>query len=373
MSRSDWNESKGVVKSKTVELKKVNNYLEEVRSKFFNYYLQLEKEGEILTSEVLKNIYLGKGNQNNAVTLCQLFVMHNEQMNTALSPGTIKNYYTTEKYIKLFLENIYGKSDIFLNKLDFKFISDFEYYLRKNPIKSQDPCNTNGIMKHLERLKKIVTWSVHLRFIKENPFASYKLKFKSFERGYLEMGELQKIEDLLLINSQVAFVRDLFVFGCYSGLSYSDAIALKNSNIETDNEGIQWISTYRLKNKSRKDTIPVCVPLLQAAKKVIEKYKNDPRVCEAGTLFPSISNQEVNRCLKIIAGISVIEKNITFHLARHTFATTITLSNGIPIESVSNMLGHTKISTTQIYAKVVKKKLASEMGALQSRLLLQKN
>ncbi len=118
VSRSDWNESKGTVKSKTNELKKVNNYLEEVRSKLFNYYLQLEKEEEVLSFEVLKNIYLGKGNQNNAVTLCQLFVMHNEQMKTNLSPGTIKNYYTTEKYIKLFLENSYKRFDIFLNKLD---------------------------------------------------------------------------------------------------------------------------------------------------------------------------------------------------------------------------------------------------------------
>jgi len=311
---------------------------------------------------------LGKGNQNNVVTLCQLFALHNEQMKTILSPGTIKNYYTTEKYIKLFLQHTFRTTDILLNKLDFKFISDFEYYLRNNPIKLQDPCNTNGIMKHLERLKKIVTWAVNLRFIKESPFNAYKLRFKSFERGYLEMGELKKIEELFLQNAQLAFVRDLFVFSCYTGISYADAIALKTVNIETDNEGVNWINTYRLKNKSRKDTVPVCVPLLPKAELIIEKYRSDPRVCDTKSLFPSISNQEVNRCLKIVAAIVGIDKNITFHLARHTFATTITLSNGISIEAVSNMLGHTKISTTQIYAKVVKKKLSSEMGVLRNRL-----
>ncbi len=160
-------------------------------------------------------------------------------------------------------------------------------------------------MKHLERLKKIVTWSVNLRFIKENPFASYKLKFKSFERGYLEMRELQKIEDLLLQNGQIAFVRDLFVFGCYSGLSYSDAIALKNNNIETDNEGVQWINTYRLKNKSRKDTIPVCVPLLQPAKMVIEKYKNDPRV----SVFRCLSNK-----LRIVIHRKFLHEDLRFFI-----------------------------------------------------------
>lgn len=228
-------------------------------------------------------------------------------MKEVLKAGTLKNYYTTEKYLKFFMKDRYNSADVYLSKLDYKFITDFEFYLRKNPIKKEDPCTTNGVMKHLERLKKTVSWAVNLKLISENPFNAYKLRFKSFERGYLEMDELKRVEGLELKNYQIEYVRDLFVFGCYTGLSYADAITLRPINIETDKDGTKWINTLRQKNKlTQRNIVPVVVPLLQPTKAIIEKYKDDPRNADKGTLFPPISNQEVNRCLKVIAGISGI-------------------------------------------------------------------
>ena len=158
-------------------------------------------------------------------------------------------------------------------------------------------------------------------------------------------------------------VRDMFVFSCYTGLAYVDMINLTPENIIAGTDGDRWIRTCR-----EKTLIPVNVPLLPSALNIIDKYKANERALADGKIFPTVSNQKVNSYLKEIADLSGITKNVTFHIARHTFATTIALSNGVPIETVSKMLGHTKITTTQIYAKVVERKLREDMQNLKSRL-----
>lgn len=222
-------------------------------------------------------------------------------------------------------------------------------------------------MKHLERLRKMVNLAVRLEWIDKDPFQQYHLRFHKVERGFLTDDELETIEKKEFKIDRLQMVKDMFVFACYTGLSYSDLIQLTPKNIQNGIDGESWIKTKR-----QKTNIPVTTPILPEAVEIIERYKKDPRANITGTIFPCISNQKINSYLKEIADLCNIEKNLTFHLARHTFATTVTLTNGVPIETVSKMLGHTKISTTQIYARVLEKKIGEDMALLKDRMRLKK-
>ena len=162
--------------------------------------------------------------------------------------------------------------------------------------------------------------------------------------------------------------KDMFVFSCYTGLAYIDVYELSPQNVSLGIDGEYWISTYR-----HKTDIPVRIPLLPQALEIIEKYKNNPRVLESGRLLPVYANQLLNSYLKEIADFCGIEKPLTFHIARHTFATTVTLTNGVPIETVSKLLGHTSIKTTQIYAKVIEQKVSEDMRLLRQKMQTGKN
>ena len=218
-------------------------------------------------------------------------------------------------------------------------------------------------MKHIIRLKKMVNLAMNLQWIDNDPFAAYKLKIQKVNREQLSETELADMEKKVFAIERLDMVRDLFVFCCYTGLSYVDVINLTPGHIVAGADGEKWIRTCR-----EKTMIPVNVPLLPQALKILDKYKANIRSLSGGKVFPVMSNQKVNSYLKEISEVCNITKNVTFHLARHTFATTITLSNGVPIETVSKMLGHTKITTTQIYAKVVERKLKEDMQNLKNRL-----
>ncbi len=218
-------------------------------------------------------------------------------------------------------------------------------------------------MKHLERLRKMAKFAVRLEWIDRDPFENFQLRFTKVERGFLTKEELLKIENKQFSISRLQWIRDLFIFSCYTGLAYTDVMQLTPSNVIIGIDGKYWIKTIRQKTE-----VQVNVPLLPKAIEIIKKYKDDPKSNVKGSLFPVISNQKLNSYLKEIGDVCGIEKNMTFHLARHTFATTVTLSNGVPMETVSRMLGHTKITTTQIYAKVLEKKIGEDMDLLQIKL-----
>jgi site-specific recombinase XerD len=222
----------------------------------------------------------------------------------------------------------------------------------------------NTVMKHIERLRKMIKLAVRMEWLEKDPFTAHKAKFIKVQRGYLTQEELSLIENKSFGIERLQQVRDIFIFSCYTGLAYIDAINLKPSDIRKGIDGTDWIFTAR-----QKTNMPVQVPILSKASENISKYKDNPRAKTSGTVFPVISNQKLNSYLKEIADLCNISKNLTFHLARHTFATTVTLTNGVPIESVSKMLGHTDIRTTQIYAKVVEMKISEDMAKLQNKLL----
>ncbi|HEY4286272.1 MAG TPA: site-specific integrase [Puia sp.] len=363
IDKKDWNTGKGEAKPKNPELRAFNSYLQEMHGQMHRHYRDLQIEARPLSAAAVKAAFFGI-EMEAAISYSLLWVVgqHEARMQKVLKPGTMKNYRATESYLKLFLASRYKVADLPLRDLNYEFISGFETFVRNNSLKENDPCTTNGIMKHLERLKKMVTWAVKNEWIEKNPFLNFRLKFKHTEREFLSEVELAELEGREFENLMLDRVKDLFLFSCYTGLSYVDLMDLRPNQVLTGIDKIKWIKTTRAKT----DT-PVNVPLLRPAQVILEKFTGEGFALH-DTVFPRVSNQEVNRSLKILAEICGIQKYLTFHLARHTFATTVTLMNGVPIETISKMLGHTKISTTMIYAKVTQIKIGRDMNLLQDRL-----
>lgn len=363
VSPNNWDEVKGKAKGKREEIIKLNNHIERVRSLITDAYHQLIQERRTVTVDAIKSLYLGEDDQE-VMTLLKLSKYHKEVETGRLASGTLKNYSTTESYLEKFLKQKYKKNDISIESLSYKTILDFETFLHNyEPTDHHRPLNNNGVMKHLERLKKLVNFAVKLEWLEKDPFIKYRLRFEKVERGHLTTEELFVLANKQFSIERLQSVLDMFLFSCYTGLAYIDISNLTHEHIVIGIDGKQWLMTRREKT----DTL-VKVPLLLEAENLIEKYKKHPAAIANGTIFPVISNQRMNGYLKEIADICNIQKNLTFHLARHTFATTVTLSNGVPIESVSEMLGHTTIRTTQIYAKVVEKKLSEDMHNLKIKM-----
>jgi len=362
IDENNWNATKGMAKGSREEIIKLNKYLDQFKAGIIDSYQQLLLQKKFITAELLKEKVTG-GDQAD-FTLCKLMHYHNTDQAQVLESGTMKNYYTTQKYVKEFLKERFKTSDKYLSELTYKFITDFEYYLRsRKPEKGQKALQTNGVMKHLERFCKMVNLAVRLEWIERNPFHAYQLKFEKVERDYLTKEELARIEEKQFHIIRLQVVKDLFVFSCYTGLAYIDVFNLTPANLIEKSGNKIWIMTNRQKTNE-----PVRVPLLPKALAIVEKYKGHPQALAEGKVLPSLSNQKLNSYLKEIADICDITKPLTFHIARHTFATTVTLTNGVPIETVSKLLGHTKLSTTQIYAKVIESKISDDMALLSTKL-----
>ncbi|WP_335976093.1 site-specific integrase [Gaetbulibacter jejuensis] len=356
VSQKLWDKNKGKVKGNTTEARALNNYIQQVRNKLYDSYGELQKEGKLITVATVKSRYLGTDEQHR--TLLQLVSYHNKTMQTVLKPGTLKNYKTTENYLKKFVKKIYKVDDIQLKQLNYAFVIDFEQYLHKLP-----SLNNNGLMKHIERFKKLCKLGVKLEWLEKDPAINYQLHFDKVERGYLTEEELNTLETSTLEKQTHKIVRDIFVFSCYTGLAYCDVFSLTQENIVLGIDGNKWLMTQREKTATK-----VRVPLLDTALAIIEKYQEHPKCIQTGKLLPVYSNQKMNQYIKEVTKKLEIKKHLTFHIARHTFATTVTLSNGVPIETVSKLLGHTKLSTTQIYARVVEKKISEDMNSLRQKI-----
>lgn len=358
----EWNNKRGMARGSRDDVKSLNHYLEEVKSNLIQSYQEMQIQKQLITAEAIKNKFLGIDQKEHS--LYKAFKYHNDTMGSTLAWGTMKNYFTTQKYLIMFLSERFKRSDIFLTELRYKFIVEFEYFLRNyKPIDHQKPLSNNGVMKHIERFRKVINLSVKLEWLDKDPFLKYKQKFEKVEREFLSKKEMDSIHEKSLSIERLQLVRDLFIFSCFTGLSYIDVSQLTSANVVVGIDNRYWLKTKRQKTSNS-----VNVPLLPVAIEIIEKYKGHPKVIIGMRLFPKISNQKLNSYLKEIADLCGIRKNLTFHLARHTFATTVTLTNGVPIETVSKLLGHSSITTTQIYAKVIEKKLSEDMTNLRQRL-----
>ncbi|MFY0715258.1 site-specific integrase [Seonamhaeicola sp. NFXS20] len=363
VSVSDWDVHRSRVRGTNQNARKLNNYLEQVTSDLFSCYQELKAERKLITSNAIKARYLGEDEENHSIM--DIISYHHEDMEGKLKWGTQKNYYTTEKYVSKFLLKRFKTSDMYLRELDYNFILKFEKYLRGYvPTDHQRKMGNNTVMKHIERFRKLINLALKLGWIEKDPFINFKANIIKTERGFLSSDELNAIEEKQFTIGRLQLVKNLFVFSCYTSLSYIDVINLTEDNINIGIDGELWIHYRRVKTAK-----VIRIPLLPQALQIIEAYKNNHKSKAQGKLFPKISNQKLNSYLKEIADVCGIKKNLTFHIARHTFATTVTLSNGIPLETVSKLLGHSKISTTQIYAKVIERKVSDDMKRLREQFL----
>ena len=351
-----WNTERGCVKGTKEDSRIINKQIDEVRNKLYDHYHQLIREGQIVTAQAIKDLYTGKEAKEH--TLLGLVNYHNQNHGDVLSWGSLKNYLTTEKYICEFLEEKYRSKDVYLKQLNFKFLKDLEYWIREHR-----PCNNNTVIKHIQRLRKMIHMAVANDWLMKDPFASFRGKMIKKDREFLFQEELTALENQVFKEFNFDEIRDAFVFSCYTGLSYADLEKLTVDDLATGIDGETWIFISRTKT-----SVASNIPLLPKAKKILSKYSKHIERENSGKLLPMRTNQKMNKYLKLIAKRCGISKTLTFHMARHTFATTVTLTNGVPIETVSSMLGHTSIRTTQIYAKVIEKKVSEDMQKLRTRL-----
>jgi len=359
ISVNHWDVSKGRAKGTTPKARSLNQYLDQIYTKFLDCHKQLSSENKVISAQSIKARFYG--NDEHQKTLLELMSYHNSHMKNVLKPGTMKNYRTTETYLKEFLKQKMSCSDIDIKQINYRFVTDFEQFLRLYSTKvSRKTCGNNGTMKHLERFKKMLNLSIRLEWLVKNPFDNFKFRFEKNERQYLSKRELRIVESTEFTNSSLQKVKDVFIFSCYTGLSYIDIKELTIHQIIKGIDGSNWIYTKREKTDET-----VKVPLLPQAQNIMDQYADS---IKDEFLFPVFSNQKVNKYLKEVMLQLKIKKTITFHSARHTFATTVTLSNGVPIETVSKLLGHTKLSTTQIYARVLENKLSEDMMLLKEKL-----
>ena len=348
------------------EARTINNYLTTLRNKVLQHINSLELQGIDVTAESLRVAVMGIEEEEH--TLIELFNYHNDRMKSLVgidfALATYKKYKYTLDKVKAFLIHQYKKSDIPLGDLNHAFITNFEFYLKT---KDKKKIENNTAMKYIKNLKKVVRIAVQNEWLERDPFTRFACTYKDPNRGYLTATELVKMESKELHIQRLDQVRDMFVFCCYTGLAFVDLENLTPSDMKIGIDGERWITIFRHKTDSR-----TSIPLLPKAAEIVNKYKDHPESANKGKLLPVLSNQKLNAYLKEIAVICEIDKPLTWHLSRHTFATTITLSNGVPIETVSRMLGHTSIKTTQIYSKVVDTKVSAEMQDLKAVLKKQK-
>jgi site-specific recombinase XerD len=355
-----WDSKRGKVKGTSEEARRLNACIESYEHRAREIYIRLLERGRIFTVQEIKNELTGMVHKGRK--LLATLKLHVQDMVAKIgrgyAPGTVKNWKVTEGHLETFLKEHYHRSDISFKELEESFLSDFDAFARR-----KWNCKTNAVLKHLQRIGKVVKKAVIKGWLEKNPFSSYEAKWDKTHRTFLSAEELKRLEEKTFSAERLERVRDLFLFSCYTGLAYIDIEALTPNNLVVGIDGKKWIYTFRTKTGNKSN-----VPLLPPALSILEKYKDHPACTTKGKLLPVITNIKTNEYLKEIADVCGIKKNLTFHMARHTFATTVTLTNGVPMETVSNLLGHTKITTTQIYAKVLENKVSQDMQQLEKKL-----
>lgn len=359
-----WNQAKARVMSKSEEAMNINARLKAVEADIQKQFLLMESNEQVITARELANRVSGKSVKK--YTLLQAFTIHNNEFEQTIgvdcTRASFNKYRVTLNKVESFIKYKYNKADLWLEQVNHNFVSSFDLYL-----KTQDKNQHNTASKHLTNLKKIIRMARANEWMTNNPFGNYKITKKATNRQYLNAEELKALEEKKITIERLDKVRDAFLFSCYTGLSYSDLAKLTAKDITIDGDGKKKIVIYRQKTKSRS-----AIPLLPGALSIIEKYSNSIEAEIKGTLLPINSNQKMNAYLKEIATICGIDKKLGFHSSRHTFASTLMLENGVPIEVVRDMLGHSSVKTTEIYAKITDVKVSKEMSVLEKKLQDQK-
>ncbi|MDD1523785.1 site-specific integrase [Riemerella anatipestifer] len=353
-----WNSTEQVLKPPNEENTFVNTQLSLIKQKINQAFLFLQVQEKDFEVEDIYLQYIGEPIKEDK-TILKLFQEHNNKMEKLISKdysiGTLWKFKQSFELLKGFIKFQFKKNDYLFKNLDLQFVQDYEFYLKTE--KNLALATTN---KAIQRFRKIIKIAISQGILDKDPFIDYKVKHIKKQIVYLTAEELYKLENYHFKAERLQMVADMFIFCCYTGLAYQEMANLEKSHIVVGFDGNDWISMKRQKTNQI-----LSIPLLPKSVKVIQKYCNVDEI----KVLPKISNQKFNAYLKEIADIVGIEKRLTHHLARRTFATTILLYNDIPMEIVSELLGHSKITITQDhYAKVVQKKVSEYIQELSKKL-----
>jgi site-specific recombinase XerD len=355
-----WNSKGGKPLGHNEDAKSLQKHLDTVKRKVYEAHHHLMVKNITITPEHLKNEYLGVTEKPR--NIIEIFHDHNKRMETLIGQeyaiGTVERYKTSLKHTVDFLQWKFKVSDIDIKVIDHAFITDYEYYLR-----SVRKCNNNSAVKYIKNFGKVVRLCIANGWLEKNPFANYKARIKEVDRIFLSKEELEIVINKEFRTKRLSQIRDIFVFSCFTGLAYADAKKLDKSQIVLGIDGENWIYTNRQKTDTQSN-----IPLLPMAQSILEKYKEDIDSVNKGKVLPVLSNQKMNEYLKEIAAICGIDKDFTYHTARHTFATTVLIANGVPMETVSKLLGHKDLRITQHYAKILNIKVSDDMKLLKQKL-----
>jgi len=357
--RKDWDESMQLLKESASGANVYNSKILKITTGLHDTFNQLVSLGNEFDVQDIKNHYLG---ENNAKGLLEVFDYYLNTIENNLGKGyaykTLEHYRGSRKKVFTYLKDVLKKKDFPLHEVNYYFLNQFDSYLKR-----KYNIHQNTAWNYHKHLKRVFNLAISLEYIEKNPYNKFKVKLEETHRDFLTLDEIKKLEEKEIDLVRLSIVRDVFLFACYTGLSYADISKLKQSHIQLRDDGNYWILINRTKTKTEAK-----IPLFENSLRILEKYKDFPEAILKRRVLPVSSNQKLNSYLKELAEICGIKKNLTMHIARHTFATSITLSNGVPIETVSKMLGHSSLKITQIYARVLENKISEDMGQLRNKL-----
>jgi site-specific recombinase XerD len=356
-----WNSASERALGSREDSRALNAYLDTLQAKVYEAKRKMIESNQIVMSSSIKDHLLGNDQRNKM--LIKIFENYNDNVKKLIgidySEATWTKYDRTKRFTQFFIQWKYKEKDLPIQCLNMEFVNDLELWL-----KTERKCGQNSTLKYISILKMIILFCVNNNWLDKDPFAKFKMSKEEVIPEFLTKEEMQAISSKEIKIDRLRQVRDVFLFCCFTGLAYVDIKKLNASEISVGVDNELWIFTRR-----GKTDIPSRIPLLPVSRKILDVYKEHPQCINSRKLLPVLSNQKYNSYLKELADICGIPKNLTTHTARHTFATTVTLSNGVPIESVSKMLGHKKLETTQHYARVLDIKVSEDMQNLRARLI----
>ena len=350
-----WSQAKETARGKSRRACDLNTYIEEARIKLYQIFCELEQQNRPVTAHLLQELFFGQEKPEEVRTLLGTMQEHNDQCRALVGTDyaliTVRRYESCRRYLAELIRQRYGKEDLPLTEVNGELVRAFAFYL-----KTEKGCQQNTVIRYMKCLKKITNLACANDWMAKDPFLGIRFHEKEVVREFLTMDELQTIYHKEFPLERLTLVRDVFIFAAFTGLAFIDVQQLAPEHIVRDNNGNLWIRKPRQKTKN------MCnIPLLDIPQEILRKYADHPTCRKKGVLLPVPCNQKMNSYLKEIADICMIRKNLTTHCARHSYATSVCLANGVSLENVAKMLGHSNIKMTQHYARVLDSSILRDM------------
>lgn len=357
-----WSQAKEMARGKSRRACDLNTYIEEARIKLYQIFCELEQQNRPVTAHLLQELFFGQEKPEEVRTLLGTMQEHNDQCRALVGTDyaliTVRRYESCRRYLAELIRQRYGKEDLPLTEVNGELVRAFAFYL-----KTEKGCQQNTVIRYMKCLKKITNLARANDWMAKDPFLGIRFHEKEVAREFLTMDELQTIYRKEFPLERLTLVRDVFIFAAFTGLAFIDVQQLAPEHIVRDNNGNLWIRKPRQKTKN------MCnIPLLDIPQEILRKYADHPTCRKKGVLLPVPCNQKMNSYLKEIADICMIRKNLTMHCARHSYATSVCLANGVSLENVAKMLGHSNIKMTQHYARVLDSSILRDMNQVQAAL-----